>query len=47
MPGGPTMKSKCLEGDCCPVARALDVVGDWWTLLIIRDAYAGDRKSVV
>ncbi|OAE10311.1 HxlR family transcriptional regulator [Pseudomonas simiae] len=35
------MKRKCLEGDCCPVARALDVVGDWWTLLIIRDAYAG------
>ena len=35
------MKRKCLEGDCCPVARALDVVGDWWTLLIIRDAFAG------
>ena len=32
------MKRKCLEGDGCPVARALDVVGDWWTLLIIRDA---------
>ncbi|OPA84658.1 transcriptional regulator [Pseudomonas fluorescens] len=35
------MKRKCLEGDVCPVARALDVVGDWWTLLIIRDAFAG------
>jgi DNA-binding HxlR family transcriptional regulator len=35
------MKRKCLEGDCCPVARALDAVGDWWTLLIIRDAFAG------
>ena len=35
------MKRKCLEGDGCPVARALDVVGDWWTLLIIRDAFAG------
>lgn len=22
----------------CPIARALDVVGDWWTLLIVRDA---------
>ena len=35
------MKRKCMEGNCCPVARALDVVGDWWTLLIIRDAFAG------
>lgn len=22
----------------CPIARTLDVVGDWWTLLILRDA---------
>ncbi|PRA33053.1 winged helix-turn-helix transcriptional regulator [Pseudomonas poae] len=35
------MKRKCMEGNCCPVARALDVVGDWWTLLIVRDAFAG------
>ncbi|PQZ85174.1 MULTISPECIES: helix-turn-helix domain-containing protein [Pseudomonas] len=35
------MKRKCMEGNGCPVARALDVVGDWWTLLIIRDAFAG------
>ena len=35
------MKRKGMEGNCCPVARALDVVGDWWTLLIIRDAFAG------
>lgn len=25
----------------CPVARALDVIGDWWSLLIIRDAFDG------
>lgn len=35
------MKRKCMQGNVCPVARALDVVGDWWTLLIIRDAFAG------
>ncbi|NVB37188.1 hypothetical protein G6O69_05050 [Pseudenhygromyxa sp. WMMC2535] len=23
----------------CSVARALDVLGDWWTLLIIREAF--------
>jgi DNA-binding HxlR family transcriptional regulator len=25
----------------CPVARSLDVIGDWWSLLIIRDAFDG------
>ena len=25
----------------CPVARALDTIGDWWSLLIIRDALEG------
>lgn len=25
----------------CPVARSLDVIGDWWSLLIIRDALDG------
>ncbi|WP_394829048.1 winged helix-turn-helix transcriptional regulator [Pendulispora albinea] len=28
----------------CPIARALDVVGDWWSLLIIRDAIDGIRR---
>lgn len=28
----------------CPVARTLDVVGDWWSLLIIRDAFDGMRR---
>lgn len=28
----------------CPVARTLDVVGDWWSLLIIRDAFDGLRR---
>ncbi|MFS0899111.1 winged helix-turn-helix transcriptional regulator [Mycolicibacterium litorale] len=27
----------------CPVARTLDVVGDRWSLLIVRDAMAGAR----
>src|SRR5689334_18995546 len=25
----------------CSVAQALEVVGEWWTLLIIRDAFLG------
>jgi DNA-binding HxlR family transcriptional regulator len=28
----------------CPVACALDVVGDRWTLLVIRDLFAGKRR---
>jgi DNA-binding HxlR family transcriptional regulator len=32
----------------CPVARALDVIGDWWSLLIVRDAFDGvSRFSVL
>src|SRR5215471_14765208 len=28
----------------CPVARTLDVVGEWWTLRIVRDALLGARR---
>jgi DNA-binding HxlR family transcriptional regulator len=28
----------------CSLARALGVVGDWWTLLIVRDAFIGARR---
>src|SRR6476620_84929 len=29
------------ERDDCPVARSLDAIGDWWSMLIIRDALLG------
>jgi DNA-binding HxlR family transcriptional regulator len=28
----------------CSVARALDIVGEWWTLLILRDVFYGIRR---
>jgi DNA-binding HxlR family transcriptional regulator len=28
----------------CAVAQALDVLGDWWTLLIVREAFTGTRR---
>jgi DNA-binding HxlR family transcriptional regulator len=28
----------------CSIARSLDVVGEWWTLLILRDAFRGTRR---
>ncbi|WP_433516506.1 winged helix-turn-helix transcriptional regulator [Nonomuraea sp. CA-143628] len=33
-----------LGDSTCPVARTLDVIGDWWSLLIVRAALDGDRR---
>ena len=33
-----------LSGLVCPVARALDVLGDPWTLLILREVFVGNRR---
>ena len=38
------MKRTSLARDDCPIARALDVFGDWWSLLIIRDALIGRSR---
>ena len=38
------VKRTSFEGDECPIARALDVLGDWWSLLIIREAFFGVRR---
>jgi DNA-binding HxlR family transcriptional regulator len=32
---------ECAE---CPIARSLDAIGDWWSLLIVRDALLGRRR---
>jgi DNA-binding HxlR family transcriptional regulator len=32
------------DGQNCSVARALEIVGERWTLLIIRDAFLGLRR---
>jgi len=38
------VKRTSFEGDGCPVARSLEAIGDWWTLLIIREALLGVRR---
>src|SRR4051795_8705535 len=38
------VKRTSFEGAECPIARSLDVIGDWWSLLIIRDALLGMRR---
>jgi len=38
------VKRTSFENADCPVARSLDMLGDWWSLLIIRDAFLGVRR---
>jgi DNA-binding HxlR family transcriptional regulator len=38
------MSRKRFDTMPCSIARALDLVGDWWTLLIIREAFLGIRR---
>ena len=28
----------------CPIARATDLLGDWWTPLVLREAFLGRRR---
>ncbi|WP_312981430.1 helix-turn-helix domain-containing protein [Atlantibacter sp.] len=35
------MKRTRMANTTCPVARSLDIIGDWWSLLIVRDALRG------
>jgi DNA-binding HxlR family transcriptional regulator len=38
------VKRTSLEKADCPIARSLDAIGDWWSLLILRDAFLGIRR---
>ncbi|MEL6323101.1 MAG: helix-turn-helix domain-containing protein [Pseudomonadota bacterium] len=38
------MKWSELEENECPIARTLSVVGDRWTLLILRDCFLGRSR---
>ncbi|WP_126941996.1 helix-turn-helix domain-containing protein [Xanthomonas sp. BRIP62409] len=38
------MPRRSINDEPCPVARAVDVVGDRWSLLIVRDAFDGTRR---
>ncbi len=39
MPGGKVVKWNELGQETCSVARTLSVIGDRWTLMILRDAF--------
>ena len=35
------MQRKRFDEMACPIARSLERVGEWWSMLILRDAFAG------
>jgi DNA-binding HxlR family transcriptional regulator len=39
-----TVKRTSFERDECPIARSLDAIGDWWSMLIIREAFLGTAR---
>ncbi|CAM7653979.1 hypothetical protein ENINCK417B_00285 [Enterobacter intestinihominis] len=41
------VKRTRLEESTCPVTRSLDIIGDWWSLLIVRDARYGVAVDIL
>ncbi len=38
------MKRTRFHDDVCPIARTTDLMGDWWTPIIMREFLAGPRR---
>ena len=38
------MRRTRFDDKACPIARTTDLIGDWWTPLVIREAFSGRRK---
>ena len=38
------MRRTSFEGAVCPIARTTDLIGDWWTPLVMREALSGTRR---
>src|SRR3954451_20979757 len=38
------MQRKSFADMRCPIARSLEHVGEWWSMLILRDAFAGTTR---
>ncbi|EKZ97056.1 HxlR family transcriptional regulator [Cupriavidus sp. HMR-1] len=44
-PNGPDdMQRKTFRNMQCPIARSLERVGEWWSILILRDAFYGTKR---
>ncbi len=38
------MRRKSYGNLQCPIARSLERVGEWWSILILRDAFLGSTR---
>ncbi|AWI52693.1 transcriptional regulator [Aquabacterium olei] len=38
------MRRTSFADERCSIARALDLIGEWWTLLIVREAFLGCQR---
>ena len=38
------MRHSGFPSQICSIARALEVIGEWWTLLIVREAFFGTER---
>ena len=38
------MERKSFAGMHCSVAQCLEVIGEWWSMLIVRDAFLGIKR---
>jgi DNA-binding HxlR family transcriptional regulator len=38
------VEHKSFEEMTCSVAQCLDTIGEWWTMLLVRDAFMGVRR---
>jgi DNA-binding HxlR family transcriptional regulator len=38
------MKHKAFDAMRCPIAQSLEHVGEWWSILILRDAFKGSTR---
>jgi DNA-binding HxlR family transcriptional regulator len=38
------MRNAVFQSQVCSVARALEIIGEWWTLLIVREAFFGTKR---
>ena len=38
------MRNSEFTSQICSVARSLEIVGEWWTLLVVREAFFGTRR---
>ena len=38
------MRRTRFDQDVCPIARTTDLIGDWWTPVVMREAFYGSRR---